>query len=26
MTVAVKSAGALDSDDVVKVYVVGEYA
>ena len=26
MAVAVKSAGALDSDDVVKVYVVGEYA
>ena len=26
IAVAVKSAGALDSDDIVKVYVVGEYA
>tara|TARA_R100000781_G_scaffold58741_1_gene37736 strand:- start:90 stop:605 length:516 start_codon:yes stop_codon:yes gene_type:complete len=26
IAVAVKSAGSLDSDDIVKVYVVGEYA
>jgi len=26
IAVAVKSAGALDSDDIVKVYVVGEFA
>ena len=26
IAVAVKSAGSLDSDDAVKVYVVGEYA